>query len=287
MPPASDKAASLTFTILGCGSSGGVPRVGQGWGACDPTNPRNRRRRCSMLVERQGPGGKTSVLVDTSPDLREQLLDAGVTHLDGVLFTHEHADHTHGIDDLRPLAIHNRRRVDIHADEETARILQQRFAYCFSTPAGSGYPPILIEHRFREGRSVVVEGAGGPISALPFRQRHGDIDSFGFRFAGVAYSSDVNGLPENSLAHLRGLDVWIIDALRETPHPSHFTLQEALDHVALLKPKLAILTNLHTDLDYAALEARLPDGVVPAYDGLQFTAGVCEAETRHGASVGG
>lgn len=269
-PQAGDIGATLTFTILGCGSSGGVPRVGQGWGACDPLNPRNRRRRCSMLVERQGPAGKTTVLVDTSPDLREQLLDAGITQVDAVLFTHEHADHTHGIDDLRPLAIHNRKRIDAYSDDDTARILMQRFGYCFQTPAGSSYPPILNDHRYREGRVIVIDGAGGPIPALPFRQRHGDIDSFGFRFGGVAYSSDVNGLPDNSMARLHGLDVWIIDALREMPHPSHFTLQEALEHIALLKPRCAILTNLHTDLDYAALVARLPTGIIPAHDGYRF-----------------
>ncbi|ABS69610.1 beta-lactamase domain protein [Xanthobacter versatilis] len=263
MPLPSETGASLTFTILGCGSSGGVPRVGQGWGACDPLNPRNRRRRCSMLVERVGPNGKTTVLVDTSPDLREQLIGEGVTHIDAVLYTHEHADHTHGIDDLRPLAIHNRARVDIYADEDTSRMLHQRFGYCFSTPPGSAYPPILTEHRFREGREIVVDGA------------------VGFRFGDVAYSSDVNGISENSLAHLHNLDVWVIDALRETPHPSHFTLQEALDHVALMKPKRTILTNLHTDLDYAALEARLPDGIVPAYDGLKFESHSCS----HAASA--
>ncbi|MDI4664367.1 MBL fold metallo-hydrolase [Xanthobacter autotrophicus] len=285
-PLPGETGPSLTFTILGCGSSGGVPRVGQGWGACDPLNPRNRRRRCSMLVERIGPSGKTTVLVDTSPDLREQLLGEGVTHIDAVLYTHEHADHTHGIDDLRPLAIHHRRRVDIFADEDTSRMLHQRFGYCFSTPPGSAYPPILTEHRFREGREIVVEGAGGPIAALPFRQRHGDIDSFGFRFGDVAYSSDVNGLPENSLGRLHDLDVWIIDALRETPHPSHFTLQEALDHVALVKPKRAILTNLHTDLDYAALEARLPATIVPAYDGLRFESRIRHATAPANATAG-
>lgn len=270
MPLSNAPGESLTFTILGCGSSGGVPRVGQGWGACDPGNPRNRRRRCSLLVERKGPQGTTTVLVDTSPDLREQLLDAEVTELDAVLITHAHADHTHGIDDLRPLAIQHRRRVDLFADEETSRALHQRFGYCFATPPGSAYPPILTEHRFREGREIVVNGAGGPIAALPFRQRHGDIDAFGFRFGDVAYSSDVNGFPENSLTHLHDLDMWIIDALRETPHPSHFTLQEALDHVAMMKPQRAILTNLHTDLDYADLMKRLPEHIVPAYDGLRF-----------------
>lgn len=271
MPPEFTAPTPLTFTILGCGSSGGVPRVGQGWGACDPAEPRNRRRRCSLLVERHGPGGTTTVLVDTSPDLREQLLDEAVTALDGVLFTHSHADHTHGIDDLRPLAILHRRRIDVWTDPETSAALHARFAYCFTTPPGGAYPPILTEHRFHEGREIVVDGPGGPITALPFRQHHGDIDSFGFRFGGVAYSSDVNGFPDNSLPHLRNLDVWILDALRETPHPSHFTVGEALDHIARLKPARSILTNLHTDLDYAQLRAALPEGVVPAFDRMRFT----------------
>ncbi|MGU3493500.1 MBL fold metallo-hydrolase [Xanthobacteraceae bacterium A53D] len=263
---------TLTFTILGCGSSGGVPRVGQGWGACDPAEPRNRRRRCSLLVRRIGPNGTTTVLVDTSPDLREQLLDAQVTDLDGILISHEHADHTHGIDDVRPLVIHNRRRIDLYADEDTSRLLHRRFGYCFTTPPGSSYPPILTEHRFREGREVTISGAGGDITALPFRQHHGDIDAFGFRFGNVAYSSDVNGFPENTLKHLENLDVWILDALRETPHVSHFSLSEALAHIAQMRPTRAILTNLHTDLDYRTLERTLPPDVVPAYDGMTFEA---------------
>ncbi len=265
---------TLRFTILGCGSSGGVPRVGQGWGACDPSEPRNRRRRCSLLVQRTGPNGTTTVLVDTSPDLREQLLDAEITDVHGVLFTHAHADHTHGIDDLRPLAIHHRRRLDIYTDEDTSAALHARFGYCFETPPGSGYPPILTEHRFREGREVTVSGPGGPINALPFRQHHGDIDSFGFRFNGVAYSSDVSAFPANSLQHLEHLDVFILDALRDTPHPSHFSLSEALAHIALLKPQTSILTNLHTDLDFARLERELPPEIRPAYDGLTFTSSI-------------
>ncbi|WP_454916672.1 MBL fold metallo-hydrolase [Xanthobacter sediminis] len=270
---ATSPLSSLTVTILGCGSSGGVPRVGQGWGACDPHEPRNRRRRCSLLVTRQGPAGVTRVLVDTSPDLREQLLGADVRALDAVLFTHAHADHIHGIDDLRPLAIAHRRRIDIHADDDTLWALRNRFGYCFETPPGSGYPPILNAHRFQEGEAIAVNGAGGPIVALPFRQHHGEMDSFGFRFDNVAYSSDVNGFPESALAKLRHLDVWIIDALREDPHPSHFTVSEALEHIAALKPRHAILTDLHTDLDYASLNRRLPSGVEPAYDGLSFTVG--------------
>ncbi len=261
---------TLKFTILGCGSSMGVPRVALGWGACDPSNPKNRRRRCSLLVSREGPGGATRVLVDCSPDLRQQLLTAQVEHLDAVLITHEHADHTHGIDDLRGIFVRHRRRVDIYLDGPTSEILRARFSYCFSTPPGSEYPPILTEHRLVAGTPVVIEGKGGPIEVLPLLQEHGDIASLGFRFGGVAYSADIKALPAASVALMAGLDVWIVDALRITPHPSHMNLAEALDWIARIKPKRAILTNLHADLDYEALRRQMPAGVEPAFDGLQF-----------------
>ncbi|HEY7384114.1 MAG TPA: MBL fold metallo-hydrolase [Beijerinckiaceae bacterium] len=261
---------SLRVTILGCGSSGGVPRVGSGWGACDPNNPRNRRRRCSILVERIGPNGTTSVLVDTSPDLREQLLDAGVTRLDAVLFTHEHADHTHGIDDLRPLVIHMRRRIAVHADHTTGELLRLRFGYCFDTPVGSDYPPILIEHRIKPGAAVEIDGPGGVLSGMPFRLIHGAGQALGFRFGGLAYASDVSAMPAESLAELRDLDALVIDALRYTPHPTHFSVAEALALIEQLKPRRAVLTNLHTDIDYAALAGEVPDHVEPAYDGMRI-----------------
>jgi phosphoribosyl 1,2-cyclic phosphate phosphodiesterase len=263
---------SLTVTILGCGSSGGVPRPALGWGACNPDNPRNRRRRCSILVEQIGSGGKTSVLVDTSPDLREQLLDAAVMKLDAVLFTHEHADHTHGIDDLRGLFIKHRRRIDAYLDEPTSRSMHARFGYCFMTPPGSGYPPILSEHRLKPGDPVTIEGDGGAVTALPVLLDHGDIPSLGFRFGGIAYTADLVGMPDESAEALTGLDVWIVDALRHTPHPSHFSLSDALDWIGRLKPKQAILTNMHTDLDYDALREALPAHVEPGYDGLQIRA---------------
>jgi len=263
---------SLTFTILGCGSSMGVPRVALGWGACDPDEPKNRRRRCSLLVERTSAQGRTRALVDCTPDLREQLLQAQVDWLDGVLITHEHADHTHGIDDLRPLFLHKRRRVDVYLDEATSRAMHARFGYCFMTPPGSEYPPILSEHRLLPGQRVAVEGQGGAIEALPVLQAHGDIPSLGFRFGNVAYSADIKSMPADSLAAMAGLDVWIVDALRRPPHPSHFNLDEALDWIARVKPKRAILTNLHSDMDYAALRASLPAGVEPAYDGMSFSA---------------
>src|SRR5205085_1812161 len=178
---------SLKFTILGCGSSGGVPRPALGWGDCDPNNPKNRRRRTSLLVERRTAEGVTRLLVDTSPDLREQLLDAEVDWLDGVLMTHEHADHTHGIDDLRPLFIHKRRRLDMYLNEPTAKALRERFGYCFEKPPGSDYPPILTENRLVAGQAVTIDGQGGPITALPILQQHGGIVSLGFRFGSFAY----------------------------------------------------------------------------------------------------
>jgi phosphoribosyl 1,2-cyclic phosphate phosphodiesterase len=263
---------TLTFTILGCGSSMGVPRAALGWGACDPNNPKNRRRRCSLLVERSnGDTGRTSVLVDTSPDLREQLLAADVHALDAVMYTHGHADHTHGIDDLRPLFIQARRRVDVYLDDATGREMHQKFGYCFQTPPGSEYPAIVQSHRAAAGEPIIVNGAGGAVTALPVLQQHGDIHSLGYRFGGLGYSCDINGLPEASLEAFAGLDVWIVDALRYTPHPSHFALEDALRWIERLKPKRAILTNLHSDLDYEDLRSRLPPHVEPAYDGLKLT----------------
>jgi phosphoribosyl 1,2-cyclic phosphate phosphodiesterase len=261
---------TLTFTILGCGSSGGVPRPALGWGACDPNNFKNRRRRCSLLVQRQGPGGTTTVLVDTSPDLREQLLDADVHALDAVLFTHEHADHSHGIDDLRPIFIHRRQKIDAWLDEPTSRALHGRFGYCFMTPPGSDYPPIISEHRIVPGRPLTVDGKGGPITALPVLHDHGDIPALGFRFGDVMYSPDLSGMPDASADAMAGLDLWIVDALRHAPHPSHFSLNDALAWIARLKPKRAILTNLHADLDYEMLRQTLPAHVSPAFDGMRF-----------------
>jgi phosphoribosyl 1,2-cyclic phosphate phosphodiesterase len=259
---------TLKFTILGCGSSGGVPRPALGWGNCDPKNPKNRRRRTSLLVERREPTGITRVLVDTSPDLREQLLDTEVDRLDGVLYTHEHADHTHGIDDLRALFIKQRQLIDVYLDEQTGETLRARFGYCFKSPPGSEYPPMLREHRLAAGQLVTIQGQGGPIPVLPVLQAHGDIASIGFRFGPVAYSCDLSGIPPQSVAALAGLDVWVVDALRERPHPSHFSVADALAWIERLKPRHAILTNLHAELDYELLRRKLPAHVEPAFDGM-------------------
>ena len=264
-----DAPASLTLRILGCGSSGGVPRVASGWGACNPEDPRNRRRRCSILVERVSGGGRTTVLVDTSPDLREQLLDADVQRLDAVLYTHAHADHTHGIDDLRPLVITMRARIPVYADTLTRSLLTTRFGYCFETPPGSAYPPILDLRDLPP--ALTLDGPGGqiPVESLPVE--HGTEAALGFRFGNAAYMPDVSLIPAASRARLHGLDLLIIDALRDTPHPTHFSVSDALALIAETKPRRTVLTNLHTDLDYAALAERLPAGVVPAYDGMTLT----------------
>jgi phosphoribosyl 1,2-cyclic phosphate phosphodiesterase len=261
---------TLKFTILGCGSSGGVPRPALGWGDCDPKNPKNRRRRTSLLVEKRNADGVTRVLVDTSPDLREQLLAADVDWLHGVLYTHDHADHTHGIDDLRALFIRQRRPIDVYLDERTAAVVRSRFGYCFEAPAGSEYPPIVREHRLVSGQPLAIAGQGGSIAVLPLLQAHGDIASLGFRFGRLAYSCDLSSLPPASAAALADLDIWIVDALRERPHPSHFSVSDALEWIARIKPRRAILTNLHAELDYNTLRAKLPAHVKPAFDGMTF-----------------
>jgi phosphoribosyl 1,2-cyclic phosphate phosphodiesterase len=208
------------------------------------------------------------VLIDTSPDLREQLIDVGITALDAVVMTHEHADHTHGIDDLRPLVMMMRRRIPIHADQHTLDMLMTRFGYIFATPEGSDYPPIATAHLIRAGEAFEISGEGGAIPFLPIRLEHGAMDALGFRIGDFAYTPDVNAIPDESRAALAGLSCWVIDALRDTPHPTHFSLSEALGWVERMKPTRAVVTNLHTDLDYTRLVRELPSGVIPAYDGM-------------------
>jgi len=270
----------LAITILGCGSSGGVPRLGGAdgagnWGACDPSNPKNRRSRCSILVRRISAAGTTRVLVDTSPDMREQLLAARTSELDGVLITHDHADQLHGIDDLRLVSIHQRRRVDVYTDARTAEGILSRFSYCFVQPEGSDYPPIAKLHAITEPFApFAIGGAGGPVPVLAFAQRHGKVRSLGLRFGPLAYSSDVNVLDQDAFAALAGAECWIVDALRYTPHSSHSHVAQTLEWIARLKPKRAVLTNLHIDLDYETLKRELPPNIEPAYDGMTVMAGL-------------
>ncbi|MFD2738826.1 MBL fold metallo-hydrolase [Sulfitobacter aestuarii] len=259
----------LRLTILGCGSSGGVPRLGGHWGACDPAEPKNRRRRCSLLVERIGANGTTTVLIDTSPDMRAQLLDAGVGRLDAVLYTHAHADHVHGLDDLRMIVMNMRSRLPVWADAPTKAALLDRFGYAFIRPEGSLYPPILDMHDITG--NIEIDGAGGRLTFTPFSVAHGPIDALGFRMHDVAYLPDVSEIPNPAWAHLDNLTCWIVDALRRDPHPTHSHLARTLEWIGRIAPKSAVLTNMHNDLDYATLAAELPAHIRPAFDGLQLT----------------
>ncbi len=261
--------------ILGCGSSGGVPRVGGDWGACDPAEPKNTRTRCAILVERTtnadtwADNTTTRVLVDTPPDLRAQLLAARVRRLDAVLFTHHHGDQTHGIDDLRALSQGQKQRIPVHMDAPTTAELGMRFSYCFTRPEGSPYPPILTLHTdLVPGGEITVDGAGGPITGLVLNQDHGTIASLGFRFGSIGYSNDVVRLPLETLEALAGVETWIVDALRYTPHPTHANLALALEWIEIVRPRRAVLTNLHIDMDYQTLMAETPSHVEPGYDGM-------------------
>lgn len=256
----------LRVTILGCGSSGGVPRGDGDWGACDPANPRNRRTRCSALMQRLGPEGETNVLIDTSPDLREQALAAELKHVDGVVYTHDHADQTHGIDDLRVFAMRARRRIPAWMDPPTHAALTGRFGYIFESV--QGYPAILDALELPpHGQAWSIGGPGGPLPVVTFDQGHGPIRSVGVRCGPVSYSSDVDALDEAALQAVRGSALWIVDALRFTPHPTHAHLDRALDWIAAAEVGRAVLTNLHIDLDHDVLASMTPPGVEVAVDG--------------------
>ena len=265
----------LEARILGCGSSGGVPRLGgEGeagyWGVCDPANPKNRRSRCSLLLRQKMPEGETRVLVDTAPDMRQQLLEARIGRLDGVLISHAHADQLHGMDDLRVLVVaNNGTRIDVWTDRNTMADVMKKFDYCFVQPPGSDYPPILTSRVIAEPFApFAIAGPGGGLKVQVFGQHHGAIRSLGFRIGGLAYSPDVHALDEAAFAALENLDCWIVDALRPTPHPSHAHLSRTLEWIARVKPRRAILTNMHVDMDYETLVRQLPPGVEPAYDGM-------------------
>lgn len=261
---------SLTFTILGCGSSGGVPRADGVWGDCDPAEPRNRRSRCSVLVRRGEGQGGTTVIVDTSPDFRLQCLAADVRRLDAVLYTHDHADQAHGIDDARAFFLQDRRRIPAWMDAVTHQSLARRFDYIFESQGG--YPAIMQPMPIPpHGVAWSVTGPGGDIPVKTFDVEHGDIRAVGYRIGDVAYTPDVGGIPEQSFDALADLDVWIVDALRWTIHPSHSHVEQTLEWIARVRPRTAILTNMHIDLDYNALAARLPENVIPAFDGMTFS----------------
>ena len=256
----------LRFTILGCGSSGGVPRLGGQWGNCDPNNVKNFRKRCSLLIQRFENNNVTNVLIDTTPDMRQQLLDAKIGKLDAVIYTHEHADHLHGLDDLRMIVINMQKRLPVFASKQTKNSILERFGYAFKTPKGSPYPPILDMNDLTE--TLEIQGAGGPIKFTSFDVDHGNILVSAIKVNNVLYTPDISTVRNDT--ELRDLDYWILDSLRYKPHPSHVNLEQALGLIDRYKPKKAILTNLHVDLDYLTLLNETPDNVVPAHDGLQI-----------------
>ena len=259
---------TLRLTILGCASSPGVPRINGDWGACDPTNPKNRRLRSSALVERIGPNGRTVVAIDCGPDFREQMLMARVTHLDAVVLTHPHADHIHGMDDLRGYMLTQKSRIPVHSDHSTHARVLEAFRYCFETPAGSAYPPVARHVEISAGQTFSVDGAGGKLSFAPFRQEHGSIHSLGYRIGPLAYCSDVSDFPDAAIAAIAGAQHIVIDALQYRTHPSHLSVEQALDWIARFGVPEATLTHMHIPLDYATLCRELPGHVRPGFDGL-------------------
>jgi len=250
----------MKITMLGCGPSMGVPAIGPDWGACDPADPRNRRRRASLLIECRG----KVILIDASPDLREQLLDAKVRHIDAVIFTHAHADHLHGIDDLRAINRLMQKPIALYADAQTMAEIEQRFAYVLkpASPGGFFYKPTLTPHLI-DGPFRAV---GIPV--IPFAQDHGFGTTLGLRIGGFAYSTDVTELDDNAFAALAGIETWIVDCLRYEPHATHSHLAKTLGWIERVKPRRAVLTHLDRPLDYRELAARLPAGVEPGQDGL-------------------
>ncbi|WP_275782401.1 MBL fold metallo-hydrolase [Pararhizobium gei] len=259
------------FTILGCGSSPGVPRINGDWGACDPTNPRNRRTRASLLVEQTGPDGTTCVVIDTGPDFRTHMIAAGVRHLDAAVYTHAHADHIHGIDDLRGYVQYSGRRMPIWADTATMERIRDGFRYCLETPPGSSYPPIVEARLINPSLApFAVVGEGGAIPFQPLLQRHGDIVSLGFRIGDFAYCSDVSDFPEKTVGMLSGLDALVIDTLQYRFHPSHLSVEQSLGWIERFAPKRAVLTHMHIPLDYDTVMRETPDHVEPAFDGMRL-----------------
>ena len=253
--------ARIRLRLLGCGTSFGVPRIGHDWGDCDPTEPKNRRRRASIALFH----ADTAILVDTSPDLREQLLDGRVEDLDAVLWTHDHADHCHGIDDLRGLFVRHGAPLPAFAESGTLASLRRRFAYCFE--GGGGYPPMIV------GQPLAADFEIGRVRVRSVEQPHGHSTSIGFRFdadgRSVAYTTDSNRLTEAMATLFSGVDLWVVDTLRRQPHPSHVHLDLALEWIARVRPGRAILTHMDSSLDYRTLAGELPEGVEPGYDGLE------------------
>jgi phosphoribosyl 1,2-cyclic phosphate phosphodiesterase len=252
----------VKIRILGCGTSTGVPKIGNEWGQCDPAEPRNRRLRSSILV---GSGGE-QVLVDCGPDLRQQLLDAEVGRLEAVIVTHDHGDHVHGIDDLRPVAAALGHAVPLYGDEATLASLERRFAYAFAR--SDFYRPIV------EPRTIERECAFSQMKVRSVQQPHGDTASLGLRFdeggKSAVYAIDFSDLTDEMAQLYEDSDVWIADCLTRSPHPTHAHLEAILGWARELRVGQVYLTHMGNGLDYRVLVAELPDWAAPAHDGLEI-----------------
>lgn len=260
----------ITATLLGCGSSGGVPRIGNIWGACDPKNPKNRRTRCSLLVET----AHVRFLIDTAPDVRTQLLRENVATVDGIAFTHDHADQSGGLDDMRAVYQNRGEKViPVWLYRETAETLMKRFAYCFEENA-QRYP-VIFSATILESPHAIFEVAQ-TLHVETFPLEHGPLTALGFKIKNptdgrtLAYMPDVHSIPPSSCATLNGVDVWIVDCLGYHPHPTHAHLDQVLEWVTLFKPTQTILTNLHITMDYETLIQKLPSNICPGFDGLKI-----------------
>jgi phosphoribosyl 1,2-cyclic phosphate phosphodiesterase len=257
----------ITITILGCGASGGVPLIGCQCAVCTSNNPKNKRTRASVLVEQGG----SRVLIDSSPDLRQQALREGISTVDAILYTHDHADHTHGIDDARSFNFHRKGPLPVYGTEKLIDGLKARFGYAFGAPAGPDgvwFKPSLEPQVIKEKGYFSV----GDMSILSFLQHHGKVSSLGYRIGNFAYSTDVHNFPDESLQLLEKLDVWVVDCLRYTEAPTHAHLEKTLGWIERLKPRLSILTHMAHELEYETLCRELPDNVIPAYDGMKLKA---------------
>jgi len=254
---------TIEVTILGCGSSGGVPLIGNIWGPCDPNDSRNIRRRVSILVKKNN----KTFLVDTSPDLRMQMLDANIKDVDAVLYTHSHADHVHGIDDLRAFCWQRKdnKPLPIYSDQYTIDQITHRFDYAFENKYGPAVPS-LAANTIGIGNNTIQ---GVNVEAI--KQIHGKGFSLGYRFDNIAYSTDVNNLPDESMKKLENLDLWIVDCVRYEPHYSHSHFDQTMSWINKLKPKKAILTHMGHWLDYNELNSKCPQNVEPGIDGMVIT----------------
>jgi phosphoribosyl 1,2-cyclic phosphate phosphodiesterase len=255
----------MRVTILGSGAASGVPMIGNLWGDCDPANPKNRRRRASILVEERD----TALLVDTGPDVRDQLIDAGVMRLDAILYTHTHADHTHGIDEIRALNRLQRSVIDAYGTEDDLNHLLNKFSYIFDPPGEykgkvAFYKPCLEARAITHGQSLIIGG----IEVLPYAQDHGFMVSTGYRFGPAAYTTDAVNLPEAAFEALSGVDTWIVGCLQREPHPTHAHFDRIMEWIERVGPRRAVLTHLSFRLDYTELSKELPDHILAGYDGM-------------------